>query len=108
MTESHKAIDFEFRDDRGWLFVSRERSAFEQVLKEVQQQSKVSDISEIDAREVRELLIYDSSHHPKRDQASARWKDRLMLIGCGIVAFIVAFVFLMGIWAIFGLAKLPA
>jgi hypothetical protein len=106
LAERDNLTEFEFHDYRGWLFVSLERAAFEKVFKALQQNAEGGEISEIDISEVWQILVYDSSRNPKSSPRS-RWKDRLLLFGYGLVAFLVAFVLVMGILAIIGLVPLP-
>lgn len=104
--QRNRPTSFEFREDRGWLFVSLERPIFEQVVRALQENADISELAEIEVGEVSEILVYDSSRHCPKVQSSW-WRDRLTLIGCGLVASIIGFVLLMGILAIVGLAPLP-
>ncbi len=97
---------FEFHDFRGWLFVSLEQETFERIFKIVQELADSEELSEIKVSEVWHLFICDSSRRPKPVPAS--WgRDRMLLVGCGIVASILLFVLIMGILAISGLVPLP-
>jgi hypothetical protein len=99
---------FEFLDYKRFLFVSLDRPAFEQVLKAVQENSAISDVAEIEANEVSEILIYDESRHDNKSSARWNWwKDCLSLWGAGLLLFVVIFFCLIGIIAIFGIIPLP-
>jgi len=101
-----KLTEFEFEDFRGWLFVSLERETFERILKLVQELADSEELSEVEVSEVWQLFICDSSRCPK-PVPSSWWRDRMLLVGCAIVAFILLFVLMMGILAISGLVRLP-
>ena len=105
--DSDNSNKFEFHDHSGWLFVSLERPRFERVFKAVQENAGISDITELHPAEVSEILIRDESRQQATSPQSIWWKDRLFLIGCGILTFVIVFVLVMGVLAIWGIVSLP-
>jgi len=97
----------EFLDYQGLLVVGLNRSTFERVFKALQDESSLQEIAEIDSNEVHEIQITDLSE-VKSVRSAAGWsKDRVALYGCGILAFVIIFVFIIGIIAILGIIPLP-
>jgi hypothetical protein len=96
-----------FTDNYGRLIVKLERPVFESVIKHVQDESSLQELTEIDSREVRELVVIDASQFSQSNRYSSGWKDRLALLGCGVIGFAVLFVFVIGIFAISGFVPLP-
>jgi hypothetical protein len=94
--ERGKVSDFDFQDNRGWVGVSLDHQTFEKVFNTLQESTDHQDLAEIEVGDVWQLLIYDSSRRPEV-RPSSSWNDRLALLGCGIVAFVILSVFIAGV-----------
>jgi hypothetical protein len=105
MPEDVRKSSFVFK--KGCLAVSLERSAFDEVVKLIQEKSVDEEISEIQPNAVFEIVVDDASRFRPESPRSMYWKDRVGLFGCALVAAVVIFVFVMGILAICGLIALP-
>ncbi len=92
-----KAIVAEF--GRGMLHLSCDDAAFAQLRKLIIGQTKLRDDSEFDETSVEQVLI-GRRHVLPEEQRGLR--DRIALVGCGLVGFVLLSIFFAGVATIVG------
>ena len=100
MQSDDDSIEVHIHERRRLIELDCGHAAFIRILDFLRAEAALND--ELPSDSVSGIWITDAGGYTS--EPPSYWKDRVALIGCSVVVFIVAFVFVMGVLAIAGLS----
>jgi hypothetical protein len=106
MNEDDDSIEVHYNERSQHLELACGPAAFRRILDFLRKESSLDEIVDVPSDSLKWIGITNANAVVERRER-ARLRDRFALLGCGLVGFVVLFVFVMGVLAIVGLVALP-
>jgi hypothetical protein len=102
MTKDDDAVEVgPFNRQVGLVHVTCGHNAFLRIVQTILTDATTNELQNVQLDDIRGLIIEEKVAFAAR-LTSSWWRDRAILLGCGIVAFIICCVFALGLMTLFG------
>jgi hypothetical protein len=90
-----------FNRQVGLIHVACGHNAFLRIVQTILSDATTNQLQNVRLDDIRGLIIEEKASLPAR-LSSSWWRDRVFLLGCGIVAFIIGCIFIIGLMTLLG------